>query len=159
MKIDYQKTIDCLKENGLIKPDDQCAFCLFKNESESNGVVTTIISSKVDYIMAANADEIKLFDIDKKTGEYLGSFLTFKKDDVKYAKKIKERNFIWASKGIFGGRYIAIRFIAEKFVHDYILPKKHNGFEQNDARLQLFDFIKNTYNTHYDAQEKLYKAK
>ena len=159
MKIDYQKTTDGLKENGLILPDDKCAVCLFQNETESNGVTSTVISSKVDYIMAANADEIKLFDIDKKSGEYLDSFLTFKKDDVKYAKAIKDRNFIWASKGIFGGRYIAIHFIAENFVHNYLLPKEHNGFEQSDARLELYEFIKNTYNTHYDAQEKLYKGK
>lgn len=159
MKIDYLKTLDCLKENELIKPDDLCAVCLFKVEIENMGVVSKVISSKVDYILAANTDELKLFDIDKKTGEYLGSFITFKKDDVKYTKKIKERNFIWASRGIFGGRCIGIHFIAEKFIHEYILPKKHNGFEQNDARLKLFDFIKNTYNTHYDEQKKLYKAK
>ena len=126
MKIDYQKTTDGLKENGLILPDDKCAVCLFQNETESNGVTSTVISSKVDYIMAANADEIKLFDIDKKSGEYL---------------------------------YIAIHFIAENFVHNYLLPKEHNGFEQSDARLELYEFIKNTYNTHYDAQEKLYKGK
>ena len=159
MKIDYQKTIDELKENGLIKSDDKCAFCLFQAESESNGVTSTILTSKTDYIMAANIDEINLFDIDKKTGEYLGSFLTFKKDDVTYAKKIKERNFIWASKGIFGGRNIAIHFIADSFVHDYLLPKKQNGFEQNDARSELFDFIKTIYNTHYTSLEKLYKGK
>lgn len=159
MKIDYQQTIDGLKENGLIAPNDKCAVCLFEEEEKSNGIITTVISSKVDYIMAANVDEIKLFDIDKKTGEYLDSFLTFKKDDVKYEKKAKNRNFVYASKGIFGGRHIAIHFIAENFVHDYLLPKKYNGFEQNDARLEIFDFIKNTYNTHYDTQKTLYKGK
>ena len=101
MKIDYQKTIDELKEHGLIKPNDKYAVCLFKVENNVN----TITTSTVDYIIAANADELKLFAIHQKTGEYLGDMLTFKKDDIRYGKRIKERKFIWASKGIFGGRF------------------------------------------------------
>ncbi len=108
--------------------------------------------------MTANDEEMCLLDIDKKTGEYLGDVLTFKKADVRHAKKIKERNFIWASKGIFGGINIAIHFIAESFVHDYLIPKKHNGFMQLDARSEIFEFIKATYNTYYDLQIKNYKS-
>ncbi|MDE7464617.1 MAG: hypothetical protein K2M48_06265 [Clostridiales bacterium] len=159
MKIDYQKTIDALKENGLILPDDKCAVCLFIVESKNYGLYTETITSKVDYIIAANADEIKLFDIDKKTGEYLESMLTFRKDDIQYTKKRRERNFIWASKGIFGGRNIAIRFLSENFAHDYLIPKKYRGYEQLEARAELFEFIKSVYNPHYDALKKAYKGK
>ncbi len=109
--------------------------------------------------MIANDEEIKLCDIDKKTGEYLDSFMTFKKDDVVYTKKIKERNFIYASKGIFGGIYIAIHFIPEGFVHGYIIPKKIRGFEQKVARQEIFIFIKEVYNTDYDAKRKAFKTK
>ncbi|MDE5562793.1 MAG: hypothetical protein K2J01_04530 [Clostridiales bacterium] len=157
MKIDYQKTIDELKESGLIKPNDKYAVCYFHAETVNYGVMSKVITSTVDYIIAANADELKLFAIHKKTGEYIGEMLTFKKDEIRYAKRIKERNFIWASKGIFGGRYIGIRFIAEKFTHDYVIPKKFNGFEQIGARTELFEFVKNTYNPYYTELQKLYK--
>ncbi|MDE7108096.1 MAG: hypothetical protein K2O39_07225, partial [Clostridiales bacterium] len=56
-----------------------------------------------------------------------------------------------------GGRYIGIRFIAEKFCHDYVIPKKLHGYEQIDARTELFDFVKNTYNPYYTELQKLYK--
>lgn len=159
MKIDYQKTINTLKEKGLIQDEDKYAFCLFRTESENNGVTTKVITSNVNYLMIANHDEIKLLDIDKKTGNYLDNYLVFKKENIVYNKKIKERNFIWASKGLFGGINIAIHFIAGGFVHDYVIPKKLNGFEQLNARLDLFTFIKDVYNTYYQTQENTYKNK
>lgn len=157
MKIDYRKTIDSLKEEGLIESGDKYAVCLFQTESESNGVTTTYITSKVDCIMTANADELKLIEIDKKTGEYLGNCLVFKKSDLVCGKKLKERKFIWASRGLFGGMYVTIHFIAEKFVHTYLIPKKHCGYEQKEAREELYTFVKETYNVYYREQELLYK--
>lgn len=159
MKLDYQKTILSLKESGMIHENDKYALCLFRTESESNGVTTTMITSKVDYLMIANHDEIKLLEIDKKTGEYLDHCFIFKKENMVYQKKIKERNFIWASKGLFGGINIAIHFIAESFVHDYLIPKKMNGYEQTSERLELFTLIKDAYNTYYETLEKTYKNK
>lgn len=159
MKIDYSKTIDGLKESGLIQNGDKCAVALFKPETTSNGITSTTITSKVDYVMSANDSEIRLFDIDKKTGEYLDSYLIFKKETMVFAKKFKERNFIWASKGLFGGINIALHFIAEGFVHDYVVPKTIHGYEQKEARLELFAFIKDVYNAHYNALEYQYKNK
>lgn len=46
MKIDYRKTIDSLKDEGLIESGDKYAVCLFQTESESNGVTTTYITRK-----------------------------------------------------------------------------------------------------------------
>lgn len=154
MKIDYQKTIDGLKEKGLIKDGDKYAVCLFRTENYGN----TMVTSNVDYILSANDEEIKLFDLHKKTGEYLGSFVFFKKADVVYTKKIKERRFIWATKGLFGGMTIGIHFIPEDFVHDFVIPKKVAGFEQIKQREELFAFVKEVYNSVYEAQEKAYKA-
>ncbi len=156
MKIDYQKTIEGLKEAGLIQPNDFYAVCLFYTESESNGVTTTYITAKTDYIMVANKTEIKLLDIDKKTGEYLDNFLTFKKNELVFERKNK--NWIYASKGIFGGRYIGIRadYIG-KFCHSYLLPRKVHGYEQKENSLKLYTFIKEVYNTHLKLQKKLYK--
>lgn len=159
MKIDYQNTINTLKENGIIQDGDKYAVCLFKPESENNGVTSTIITSKFDYIMVANDDEIKLCDIDKKTGEFLERYVSFKKDDVVFKKKIKERNFIYASRGLFGGMVVAIHFIAHDFVHDYVIPKKIRGYEQKEASLELYNFVKEVYNTDYDAKIKEYKNK
>ena len=56
-----------LKENELITDDDRCAVCLLRPESDL--LTSAVVRSTVDYIMAANNEEIKLFDIDKKTGE------------------------------------------------------------------------------------------
>lgn len=156
MKTDYLKTIESLKNSELIAPGDKCAVCLFKTESESNGVTTTMITSEVDYVMAANNDEVKLFDIDKKTGQYLNNCCIFKKENLVYEKKNK--NWIWASKGLFGGRYIGIRadFIGN-FNHTYLLPKKVHGYEQKAAAYELYDFIKEVYNAHHDLQKQLYK--
>ena len=155
MKIDYKKTIDGLKENGLILQEDKYAVCLFRTESDA----TTMTTSSVDYVMTANNDEIKLFSVHKKTGEYLGDYLVFKKEDIAYSKKLRERNFVWASKGLFGGINIAIRFIALNFSHDYLIPKKLCGYEQIEDRLNLFAFVNDVYNTHYKKLENEFKGK
>ena len=156
MQINYQKTIDTLKEAGLIQPDDLYAVCLFYTESESNGVTTTYITAKTDYIMVANQTEIKLLDIDKKTGAYLDNFLSFKKEDLVFERKNK--NWVYASRGIFGGKYIGIRadYIG-KFCHSYLLPKKVHGYDQKEDSVKLYNFIKEVYNEHQKLQKKLYK--
>lgn len=153
MKIDYGKTIDGLKASGLIKDGDKYAVCLFQTENYGN----TVVTSNVDYIMSANDEEIKLFTLHRKTGEYLGNFSVFKKADIVYTKKIKDRRFIWASKGLFGGMYVGIHFIPEDFVHDFGIPKKVCGYEQVADRAELFAFVKEVYNTVYDEQKKQYK--
>lgn len=129
-------------------------------ESRSNGVVTTTITSKVDFIMVAHDEEVKLLDIDKKTGEFLESGLLFEKDDFVIEKKNK--NWIIASKGLFGGRYVTIRadYVIEddrKFCHTYKIHKKLHGFEQLERCTELYDFIKAVYNAHHDTQKQLYK--
>ncbi len=159
MKIDYQKTIDELKGNNEICDGEKYAVCMFKPESESNGVTTTVITSKVDYIMIANDNEVRLLEIDKKTGEFLDDFLVFEKENLVFEKGNK--NWIYASKGLFGGRYIDIRadFMENDFHHMYRLPNKINGFEQKEAVTELYDFIKSVYNSFHDEQKRLFKDK
>ncbi len=125
-------------------------MCLFRPESDV--LTSAVVRSTVDYIMAANSEEIKLFDIDKKTGEYV----SFKKSDLAYGK-VKERKFVYASKGLFGGINIAIHFVAEKFIHDFMVPKKVAGFDQKEANIALYNFIKENYNTYYNQLERNYK--
>lgn len=62
-------------------------MCLFRPESDV--LTSAVVRSTVDYIMAANSEEIKLFDIDKKTGEYV----SFKKSDLAYGKVNFQRTF------------------------------------------------------------------
>jgi len=128
--------------------------CLLRPESDL--LTSAVVRSTVDYIMAANNEEIKLFDIDKKTGEYLGEYVSSKKSDLAYGK-VKERKFVYASKGLFGGINIAILFVAEKFIHDFMVPKKVAGFDQKEARIALYNFIKENYNTYYNQLERNYK--
>ena len=156
MKVDYQKTIDGLKERGLINEGDKYAVCVFAPESKSNGVIETVITSKFDYIMVANEEEVKLLDIDQNTGEYLEHGCTFKKSDLVVEKKNK--NWIYASRGIFGERVIGIRAdYADKFNHQYVLCKKMHGYEQKAAVIDMYTFIKQVYNAHQKEQKTLYK--
>ncbi len=160
MIIDYNYTFKKLKEIGMIKEGDKYAVCYFQPESRSNGVVTTTITSKVDYVMVANDEEVKLLNIDKKTGEFLEDGIVFKKENLVFEKKNK--NWVYASKGLFGGRYVVIRADhviedGERFCHTYNIPKKMHGFEQLALRTELYDFIKAVYNAHHDAMKQLYK--
>ena len=157
MKIDYQRIFDGLKERGLIKDGDKYAVCLFKPESTSNGVTITTITSKVDYILVANNEEVTLLDIDKHTGEYLESGCMFRKDDLVIEKKNK--NWVFASKFLWN-KYIDIRAdFMDGFNHTYVLPGKHHGFDQKAAVAELHDFIKTVYNAHHDEQKRLYKER
>jgi len=154
MKKDYSKTIEVLKEKEHIKTGDKFAFCNYVPKTEYLGTITRTTYSKVDYIIIANDEEIKILDIDKKTGEFLGTGVKFPKEKA---------DFIHASKGLFGGRYIAVRAdYADKYREDYSIPKKFRGYAQLEARLELYDYIKEVYNTYYQQrklQRKEEKAK
>lgn len=154
-KIDYQKTFDVLLESKEIEEGDKYAVCLFRPESHYYGVMTTTTTSNFDYIMSANDNEVKLFEIDKKTGEYLNSKMVFKKSDLVFEKKNK--NWVFANKSLFGQRNIGIRYDAENFNHTYYIPKKLHGFVQDDRRVELYDFIKKVYNAHHDKMKQQYK--
>ena len=80
-KIDYQNTIDELKKRELIKPGDKYLVAVFRTETKTNGIVNTVITSNYDYILVVNRSELTLYDINKKNGEYLDSYITFKKED------------------------------------------------------------------------------
>ena len=141
MKKDYQKTIDVLTEKGYIDPGDKYAFCNYVPKSEYRGTVTVTTYSKVDYFVVANDEEIKILDIDKKTGEFLGTGVKVNKEKA---------NWVNAYKGIFGGRYFGVwAEYMDDYREDYSIPKKFHGFVQEDKRLELYDFIKDTYNTYY----------
>lgn len=157
MKIDYQRIFDGLKERGLIKDGDKYAVCLFKPESKSNGVTITTITSKVDYIVVVNNEALTLLDIDKRTGEFLESGCTFRRDDLVFEKKNK--NWVWASKFLWN-RSIDIRAdFMDGFKHTYMLPGKHHGFDQKAAVAELFEYVKAVYNAHHDEQKRLYKER
>lgn len=157
MKIDYQRIFDGLKERGLIKDGDKYAVCLFKPEQTSNGVTITTITSKVDYILVANNEEVTLLDIDKHTGEYLESGCMFRKSDLVVEKKNK--NWIYASKFLWN-KYVNIRAdFMDGFSHTYVLPGKHHGFDQKAAAAELFEFVKTVYNAHQAEQKQLYKER
>ncbi len=106
-----------------------------------------------------NDDIVKMLAIDQKTGEYLNDFIVFEKENLVFEKKNK--NWIYASRGLFGGLHVDIRadFLETKFHHSYTLPKKVHGFEQKEKCLELYNFIKEVYNVHYTEQKKLYKQK
>ncbi len=155
-KIDYQNTIDELKKRELIKPGDKYLVAVFRTETKTNGIVNTVITSNYDYILVVNRSELTLYDINKKNGEYLDSYITFKKEDLVFEKKNK--NWILAQKGWFGSRYITIRAdYMDKFSHAYIFPKKIHGYIQKEKIPEVFDFIKEVYNTHYDEVKREYK--
>lgn len=152
MKVDYQKIIDQLKAENIIKEGDKYSFCVFVPESTG----TYTITSKNDYIIAANSEEVKLLAIDQKTGEYLGKSLIINKCDLVYVHGNK--NWVYASKNIFGGRTIVIRLdYLDKFNHSYYLSNKFGTFVQKTESAELYNLLKEVYNTHFKEQKKLYK--
>jgi len=83
-----ESTTDELKKLGHINNEDVYAFCKFYDRINvlDTAVATTGLFtfrwSTVDYLVAANPSEFKIFNINKKTGEYLNEYLIIAKDQI-----------------------------------------------------------------------------
>ena len=74
MKADYQTTLDKAKELGLITQDDKYVFCTVSPKDGKNmGIMQEVIYYKYDILFVINQNEVKLIDIDQKTGTLVGT--------------------------------------------------------------------------------------
>jgi len=82
----YDKTISDLKNLGLIEQDDIAVACMdniTKSIALFGAIGGAIAQSKASrYIVVANKDSLRIFDVEKKTGNYLGTCSTFRADEI-----------------------------------------------------------------------------
>jgi len=82
------KVINDLKARGLLSENDRYAFCKFYdriNALDTAVAATGLFTfrwSSVDYLLAADENVLKIFNIDKKTGEYLGEHIVLEKSQI-----------------------------------------------------------------------------
>lgn len=85
--IDYDVTIDKLRAGGLIDSDE---LVLLSMDSASAGAAVfglvgaaIALSNCSHYIFSTNGRDLKFFDIDKKTGEYLGTLTKIERSRIR----------------------------------------------------------------------------
>jgi len=129
----YEDTINDLMNSGLIEKDDVVVACMdnvLKSALLFGAIGAAIASSKAKrYIIAANRNSIRIFDVEKKTGNYLGTCSTFKRMEVTDA--------------VVKGYYITLVTTSGKF--KYMSAKKFEGRSQKDDVERLSAFFKYNY--------------
>jgi len=129
----YDDTINDLRNSGLIEKDDIVIGCMdnvLKSALLFGAIGAVIATSKAKrYIMAANRNSIRVFDVEKKTGRYLGTYTTFKRMEVTDA--------------VVKGYYITITTTSGKF--KYGTAKKFEGLLQKENIERLSAFLKYNY--------------
>jgi len=82
----YYVTVNNLVNYGLVKQGDIVVACMDSTASGAffgGAIGAAIASSNASrYIMAVNEKGVSLFDVDKKTGNYLGTCSEFKKEEI-----------------------------------------------------------------------------
>ena len=85
----FENTINMLKSQGLILQDDIVVVCMESTASAGfwfGAIGAAIAAAKAKYyIISANQNEIRVFDLNKKTGEYLGTFFVINKSEIQKA--------------------------------------------------------------------------
>ena len=132
--INYQSTIDQLRTAKLIDPNDLVIACMQTPSSAGmfwGGAIGAAIATAncSHYIMSFGNHEIKLFDINKKTGEYLNTITI-----------IEKCNITQLSAATFLQKVIKINCNLGKL--SYTTGVKFNGFYQKEAMLSIINYIK-----------------
>ena len=134
----FDPTINNLKSLGHIEKDDIVIACI---DQVSTGTVVlfgaigaAIASSKADtYIMAINGNGITLFDVDKKTGAYLGTQSRLTKEEIVKA----------GIKGGLGSFSIMLKITSEK--RTYSTSNKFRGRHQKEEIEKIKEFLKSNF--------------
>ena len=83
MKINYQQTVDKAKEMNLITETDKYVFCTVRPKDGRNmGIMQEVIYYKYDILFVINQNEVKLIDVDKKTGTLVGSYKIISRENI-----------------------------------------------------------------------------
>lgn len=126
-----------LKTAGLIKPDDIVVACtdIVHASAGWGGWIGVAIAAKNlgHYLLSANRDEIRLFDVDKKTGEYLETYSPILKSEIIKA---------WAT-SYLRGKYITVKTDGDIF--RFFAYNKFKGYNQKNGLVALKVFLKENY--------------
>jgi len=132
-----------LKEQGLLTDDDKYAFCKFYdkiNVMDTAVAATGLFTfrwSTVDYLLAANENQLKIFNIDKKTGEYMGEHIVLEKDQIDklVCKKYALINVTKRTK-------INVRVKEIKLKLDVLVGESFRGVNQSAYKAALVGMLK-----------------
>ena len=134
----YDQVINELRLSKKIGPDDPVIVCMDTPPMAAGilgGAVGALIASTRSghYIMAADKDGLTTFDLDKKTGTYLGTGARIeKKDIVKF-------NF----GGALGAFNIVVKTASDK--HAYSSGKKFRKYVQEEQVAKMKELFKTFY--------------
>ena len=82
--IDYNLVVDTAKDAGFIKEGEKYLFCVpDPKDGRRSGSFVEVLTYKYDILLVVNENELRLYDVDKKTGELLGTVRVFKKENLR----------------------------------------------------------------------------
>jgi len=135
MKIDYTQTIQKAKELGLLDINDKYVLCEIEpKEGRNMGVAQELFIYKYNILFAINHNEVKLIDVDKKTGELVGSKRVFQRDNIRDI--VPSWLFSWN---------VYFRTYKPDNVDNFKFHSKFGGFNQKEAVKDIVAYIKNDY--------------
>lgn len=133
--VNYNEPIQKLKEQGLITEADKYAFCRFYQKFNLSdflfalGGMTRTRWSTVDYLIVSDGNTLKVFHVDKKTGEIFKNYASLTKEQI---DKLTVR-----------GRYkINIRASLIKMKLDVVSSPKFKKFDQANMQEALMGILK-----------------
>lgn len=128
------ETISNLKNSGLIKQDDIVIACMDYMADNGGPINSNMTALTIGhYILVANKDGIRLFDINKKTDEYSGICISYKNEKV-----IKT-----SISGLFGNLIIGLKTTSG--YSSYSASKKFKDYSQKEDLAKLKDFLKHDF--------------
>jgi hypothetical protein len=131
----YAETIDFLKQQGLMAPDGEAAACMDSIQNTAiwfGAIGAAVAASKANcYILAADKQSIRVFDIDKQSGVYQNTFSEIKPENIKRINVV----------GLFGSKTVYIKTLNAGTLN-FSVPAKFKGFQQKEAVARLSALLK-----------------
>ena len=138
----YKQTIEKLMQDGLINTNDKFAFCKYYNKLTAGdifwaaGGLVSFRWTDYDYLLSTDGKVIKIFNIDKKTGEYTGQSTTVEKEII---NKLTCKKYALIE---LMGRYkIDIHAKSIKFMLNAITVPTFKGFDQSANYKELINAL------------------
>jgi hypothetical protein len=138
----YGKTICDLKDLELIGGDDIVIVCTDDTESEYCGTLgITILAGTGSYILAANKRRLKTFDVDRETGQFLGTCTRIGAEELRSATVNNDED------------RLTVKLKTSSWKCTYATNNKLHGHEQEDEILKLKEFFGTGFNESFTEAE------
>ena len=136
MKVNYQETLEKAKEAGFITPEDKYVFCsVAPKEGKRSGSFVEMIYYKYNILFVINPKEVKLIDIDQKTGSIVGTHNTISRENI------NELSDHW----YFFSRDFYLEAQNSNYRENLLVPGKFKGFKQKELLLEVRNLIKQEF--------------